>query len=266
CELPETKKCVDYNYTYQRSCGIYTCLWDSRIARAKWHKTFTGCYYGKRCYNVGSEVLWHNVKNCDYLKCTDQNGIIKIRRFTRGCFYGKGCYVVGSEVIKYNVKHCQFLKCTDQNGSIKFGPPRSGCYYGKRCYKVGSEVARLNVNNCDYLKCTDQNGIIEVRRITQGCYYGRRCYQIGSEVARHDVKHCHFLKCTDQNGSIKFRQSRSECKDMNGNCVPKDSKFSVIRDGKRHDKCSCTVVENRYKSHAEKVKGFNLEVLHSCGK
>ncbi|GFO08098.1 hypothetical protein PoB_003460300 [Plakobranchus ocellatus] len=42
CDLPQEKKCLDYNSIYQTSCGNYTCLWDSRTARAKLHKTLTG--------------------------------------------------------------------------------------------------------------------------------------------------------------------------------------------------------------------------------
>ncbi|GFO31228.1 hypothetical protein PoB_005773300 [Plakobranchus ocellatus] len=45
----------------------------------------TRCYYGKRCYQVGSEVVRHNVNNCHYLKCTVHNGIIKFRQFPWGC-------------------------------------------------------------------------------------------------------------------------------------------------------------------------------------
>ncbi|GFO22852.1 hypothetical protein PoB_004935700 [Plakobranchus ocellatus] len=64
----------------------------------------------------------------------------------------------------------------------------------------------------------------------------------------------------------QFIVHKNECKDLNGNCVPKDSKFSVISQGKRYDNCSCRVRERRYKSFAQKAKGFRFFMRYICEK
>ncbi|GFN79016.1 pro-pol polyprotein, partial [Plakobranchus ocellatus] len=273
CQLPQEKKCLDHNSTYKTSCENYTCLWDSHTAKMKLHKTFTGCYYDKRCYQVGSEVAKHNVNNCHYLKCTNQNSVIKFRQSRSGCIYEKRCYQVGSEVVRLNPIHCQFLKCIDQNGTIKLIPSRLGCYHRNRCYAVGSLIRTIERHLCHLKKCTVEDGTRKVKHYEWECLYKGQCFKLKDRIEIES--YCATMTCL--NGLEERRKFRympnplpaqfilleHKCKDMNGNCVPKDSKFSVIRDGKRHDNCSCTVVEDRYSSHALKTQGFKLEVLHS---
>ncbi|GFO20032.1 hypothetical protein PoB_004653700 [Plakobranchus ocellatus] len=55
-----------------------------------------------------------------------------------------------------------------------------------------------------------------------------------------------------------------ECKDSNGNCVPKDSNFTAMINGTRQDKCSCRVYEKQYKPYADKVNLFRFNQSTIC--
>ncbi|GFO42721.1 hypothetical protein PoB_006922600 [Plakobranchus ocellatus] len=57
---------------------------------------------------------------------------------------------------------------------------------------------------------------------------------------------------------------KNECKNLNGTCVSKDSKFSVMHEGKRHDNCSCSIQERHYESFSQKARELLFSVQYSC--
>ncbi|GFO16621.1 hypothetical protein PoB_004312600 [Plakobranchus ocellatus] len=151
-----------------------------------------------------------------------------------------------------------------------------GCYYLNDCYAVGSAFRTLESYICHLQRCTIEDGNNVIKHYGWECLYKGRCFKLQARVEIES--YCATMCCLNGREErpkykymldplpAQFMVCENKCRDINENCVPKDSKYAVILQGKRYDNCSCSVVERPYFSQAQKTQGFNLEVKQKCGK
>ncbi|GFO08726.1 hypothetical protein PoB_003523100 [Plakobranchus ocellatus] len=235
CREPVNKTCHHQDYKYMDRNYEYTCR--ANYYSSWWEKRCPGCERGRQCYQLGSVAIFHYTQCiCKRRLCIDHGGFKMFVPITSedppGCSDDNYCYSVGSEVSKHRSNFCERIRCVNQNGNIKFVHVGWECLYGKACYKMYRELTFQS--HCVTMLCVPKDE--QMRRAR----YRLRTLPAQFIVYKHD------------------------CKDLNGECVPKNTAFSVIRNGIREDNCYCNVAELPYSSLAQKVKAFRFHQRTFC--
>ncbi|GFO24829.1 hypothetical protein PoB_005133400, partial [Plakobranchus ocellatus] len=172
CWKPYSEKSVCYYLWSVRDepCRKHSCepqLVGMEDSLGFWNTSITGCFHGKKCYPVGSEVTLNISNTCQRQKCIHKNDYLGFVHAAWGCFQGKKCYTLGSEVSTPTSNMCERKICLNRYGHIRFKRIAWGCEYGRSCYQVGSEtILHPTESMCERRKCIDRGGSKELVQIS----------------------------------------------------------------------------------------------------